>query len=124
MRDLLDKENTKFRESFAARHLQFKTLIHSCQSSAYQKANASAPKQVTISDLQRVESASQKCFQPLIMLRKHVGVIMDNQLADFEKCREECEKNAIDRNVGSRGVMDNIKRYCFTKYRDGLEENR
>ena len=74
-------------------------------------------------DLQGLEKQSRQCFNPLLMIRKHVGTIMDNAMFDFEKCREDYHNSAEDKGVANKGNLEKIKVHCVQKYKDDLDKS-
>ena len=82
----------KFRSKFQENHRELKSLIHLCQHRAYAD--------VKNADLQACEEKAQMCFVPLLLVRRHASVIVQNAENKFYACLKEA-KDDYEQNIGN-----------------------
>ena len=76
----LDK---KFAAKFVDDHRKLKAAVHMCQHLAYKSQSNS---------LDQAQEEAQGCFQPLLLIRRHANVLLDNNLKEYQRCLQDAEQ--------------------------------
>ena len=109
---LRNEFNKRYRAHFVNDHRNLKAAIHKCQHKAYTNES--------LINYEDAEAEAQKCFLPLLLVRRHAQVIMDNANTNLVSCfadkEEEYNLNAKSR----RDELDAQKLKCFNLYQDEL----
>ena len=67
-----------FRKQFVDKHRSLKSAIHLCQHKAYQNE--------ALIRYEEAESAAKNCFLPLLVIRRHGQVMVQNIEYDMDEC--------------------------------------
>ena len=117
----LDVLDGKFRQRFLDKHRKLKASIHQCQYQAYSHEG------LAYAD---AEAKARLCFLPMLLVRRHAQVLMENAKEDFYQCltRVEAEVSAANGNMPVTDQyfqpgLDVGRKECLTSYKNTLKKN-
>eukprot|EP00347_Sterkiella_histriomuscorum_P016431 403353201 len=116
--DILDQ---KFRNKFLDKHRNLKSMIHLCQHQAYSHPGLAYAES---------EDRARQCFLPLMLVRRHASVMMENAKGEFAECMSKLEAEAASLNGGispeKAGIyqngLDKGRQECLQGYKHNLKK--
>ncbi len=101
----MQTEANKLRKTFDSQHASFEPKLNACQTKALK----------TLGDTPNGKNQSWECLLPMLLLKWHASILIDNWMFDLEKC--------ISQGVPDR-VQETLKVKCLRNYDQGLTEDK
>ena len=105
--DSLAEYQNKFKNKFLQSHRNLKSAIHKCQHQAFADQSI---------DYEKAQEKARQCFLPLLVVRRHGGVIMENAKAEFDACQVKAGEHYEVK------TQQDAQLACLGKYKEHLKE--